>query len=63
MVSQETGTLFIRNVSPETDEGTYHCTLENIAGEVNSTTAQLTVGDTFSKSECGYVVLRNRVVI
>ena len=49
LVSQETGTLFIRNVSAMADEGAYHCMLENTAGAVNSTEARLTIRDAESK--------------
>ena len=53
-MSQETGTLFIRNVSAMADEGAYHCMLENTAGGVNSTEARLTIRDAESKRKYIY---------
>jgi hypothetical protein len=46
LVSQETGTLFLRNVTAEVDGGVYHCVLENSAGSWTSREATLTVATT-----------------
>jgi hypothetical protein len=46
LVSQETGTLFLRNVTAEVDGGVYHCVLENAAGSWTSGEATLTVAAT-----------------
>lgn len=43
LVSQDTGTLFIRDVSEGMDAGAYHCLVENIAGSMTSRHAYLTV--------------------
>lgn len=44
IVSRDTGSLFIRNPT-ESDEGGYHCVLENMAGTATSRVAWLTVTD------------------